>query len=109
MSQELLLERIADLLEREHDAIATVDLDTLASIQSQRSELLSELGEVTPSERSALVELERARSRNERAAEAALGRIGGALGRLGRGRAALVGYRPNAGGTVLSRVLDKEV
>ena len=48
MSQELLLERIADLLEREHDAIATVDLDTLTSIQTQRSELLSELGEVTP-------------------------------------------------------------
>jgi hypothetical protein len=109
MSQELLLERIAELLEREHDAIATIDLGTLASIQSERSELLSELREAIPSERAALASLERTRSRNERAAEAALGRIGGALGRLGRGRTALVGYRPNAGGTVLPRVLDKEV
>jgi hypothetical protein len=109
MSQELILERIAELLEREHDAIATIDLGTLASIQSERGELLAGLRQASPSERIAIDALERMRARNERAAEAALGRIGGALGRLGRGRVALVGYRPNAGGTVLPRVLDKEV
>jgi hypothetical protein len=109
MSQELLLERIAELLEREHDAIATIDLGTLAAIQLERSELLAELREVIPSERAAIESLERMRARNERAAEAALARIGGALARLGRGRIALFGYRPNAGGTVLSRVLDREV
>jgi hypothetical protein len=109
MSQELLLERIAELLEREHDAIATIDLDTLASIQSERTGLLSELRPVTSTERPALQSVEAMRARNERAAEAALSRISGALGRLGRGRIALFGYRPNAGGTELSRVLDREV
>lgn len=109
MSQELLLERIAELFEREHDAIATIDLSTLDSIQSERSALLAELREVIPSERSALASLEQMRLRNERAAEAALAHLGVALGRLGRGRVALLGYRPNAGGTTLSRVLDKEV
>ncbi len=48
MSQELLLERIAELLDREHDAIATIDLDTLAAIQSERSALLAELREADP-------------------------------------------------------------
>ncbi|MDX6525652.1 MAG: hypothetical protein QOI43_1163, partial [Gaiellales bacterium] len=33
MSQRPLLERIAELLDREHDAIATIDVDSLAAIE----------------------------------------------------------------------------
>ena len=71
--------------------------------------LLAELAPIAPSERDALTLVEDRRARNERAAEAALSRLGGALGRVGRGRTALAGYRPNAGGSLLSRALDQEV
>jgi hypothetical protein len=109
MSQLPLLERMADLLDREHDAIAAVDVDALAEIQAAREAQLAELAPVAPSERAALLMVEARRARNERAAEAVLSRLGGALGRVGRGRAALDGYRPTAGGSMLSRALDQEV
>jgi hypothetical protein len=109
MSQRPLLERIAELLDREHDAIATIDVDSLAAIEDERRVLLAGLAPVVPSERDALTIVEDRRARNERAAEAALARLGGALGRVGRGRIALEGYRPNAGISLLSRALDQEV
>jgi hypothetical protein len=109
MSQLPLLERMADLLDREHDAIATVDVDRLAAIQLERQAQLAELTPLAPSEHAALASVETRRARNERAAEAALERLGGALARVGRGRTALAGYRPDAGSSVLSRALDQEV
>ena len=109
MSQRPLLERIAELLDREHDAIATIDVDSLAAIEEERRVLLAELAPVVPSERDALTIVEDRRARNERAAEAALSRLGDALGRVGRGRTALEGYRPTAGSSLLSRALDQEV
>ena len=109
MSQLLLLERIADLLDREHDAIATLDLASLTAIEDERQGLLSELAPLEDSERAALITVETRRARNERAAEAAVSRLGGALGRVGRGRTALAGYRPTTGSRTLSRALDKEV
>jgi hypothetical protein len=109
MSQLLLLERIADLLDREHDAISTLDLDSLTAIEDERQGLLSELSPIDDSERAALTDVETRRARNERAAEAAVSRLGGALGRVGRGRTALAGYRPTTGTSTLSRALDKEV
>jgi predicted HAD superfamily phosphohydrolase len=109
MSQLLLLERIAELLDREHDAIATIDLPSLAAIEDERRELLAELAPIAPSERDALTTVEDRRIRNERAAEAALSQLGDALGRVGRGRTALAGYRPTSGSSLLSRALDHEV
>jgi predicted HAD superfamily phosphohydrolase len=109
MSQLLLLERIAELLEREHDAIATIDLDSLAAIEDERRPLLAELTPIVPAERDALRVVEDRRARNELAAVAALSRLGDALGRVGRGRTALEGYRPTAGSSLLSRALDQEV
>jgi hypothetical protein len=109
MSQLPLLERIAELLDREHDAIGTIDVDSFAAIEEERRVLLAELAPVVPSERDALTLVEDRRARNERAAEAALARLGGALGRVGRGRTALEGYRPTTGGSLLSRALDQEV
>lgn len=109
MSQLLLLERIAELLDREHDAIATIDLRSLAAIEDERRELLAGLSPVALSERAALTTVQDRRSRNERAAEAALSQLGDALGRVGRGRTALAGYRPTADGSLLSRALDQEV
>jgi hypothetical protein len=109
MSQLPLLERIADLLDLEHDAIATLDLGSLSAIDGERRGLLSELAPIDPSELAALTTVETRRARNEQAAQAAVTRLGGALGRVGRGRTALVGYRPNAGTSTLSRALDKEV
>jgi hypothetical protein len=109
MTQLQLLDRMAELLDREHDAIATVDVDALTAIQLEREAQLSELTAISPSELDAFMRVETRRARNERAAQAALSRLGGALGRLGRGRTALAGYRPNAGGRTLSRALDKEV
>ena len=109
MSQLPLLERIAELLDREHDAIAAFDIDALSGIQLERQEQLAELVRIAPSEQEAFASVETRRARNERAAEAALSRLGGALGRVGRGRAALAGYRPNAGDSTLSRALDQEV
>jgi hypothetical protein len=109
MSQLFLLERIADLLDREHDAIATIDVDSLAAIEDERRALLAGLAPIDPSEREALATVEERRARNERAAQDAVSRLGGALGRVGRGRTALEGYRPNAGNSVLSRALDQEV
>jgi hypothetical protein len=90
-----LLEEIATLYEREHGAIAMVDTDALAEIRATRRELIARLGPLGPA---------------ERAADAALTRLGGALSRLMRGRAALAGYRTSTpGSSVLSRALDKEV
>ncbi len=109
MSQLPLLERIAELLEREHDAIASVDVDALHEIRLERQARLEELVEIAPSEHELFVSLESRRARNERAAEAALSRLGGALGRVGRGRTALAGYRPTAESGTLSRALDQEV
>ena len=109
MTQLQLLDRMAALLDREHDAIAAVDIDALTEIQLERESQLSELAPIAPSERDAFTNVETRRARNERAAEAALSRLGGALGRVGRGRTALAGYRPIAGGSTLSRALDKEV
>ena len=105
-----LLEEIATLYEREHGAIAMVDSDALAEIRATRHELIARLQPLGPAERSLYDRVETLRARNERAAEAALGRLGGALTRLMRGRVALAGYRTSTpGSTVLSRALDKEV
>jgi hypothetical protein len=109
MSQTQLLDRMADLLDREHDAIATVDIDALTAIQREREAQLSELAPITAADLDAFTRVETRRARNERAAQAALSRLGGALGRVGRGRTALAGYRPNAGAGTQSRALDKEV
>lgn len=109
MTQRPLFDRMATLLDREHDAIAAVDIDALAEIQLERESQLAELAPIAPDEREAFMHIEARRARNERAAEAALARLGGALGRVGRGRTALAGYRPIAGGSPLSRALDKEV
>ena len=109
MSQLPLLERLAELLDREHDAIATIDLDSLAAIEDERRPLLAELTPIVPSERDALTIVEHRRVRNERAAEAAVSRLGSALARVGRGRTALEGYRPTSGSSLLSRALDQEV
>jgi hypothetical protein len=109
MTQLPLFERIADLLDREHDALADVDTDTLATIEVERRFLLAALTPVAASERAAFDSLEQRRARNEQAAEAAVSRLGGALGRVGRGRTVLVGYSPIAGSTTLSRALDQEV
>jgi hypothetical protein len=109
MSQELLFERITELLDREHDAIAMVDLDELEAVDAERRMLLDELGPIDADDRDAYVSVELKRARNERAAELALTRIGGALGRVGRGSIALKGYRPNRWDTTLSRALDREV
>jgi hypothetical protein len=109
MSQLPLLERIADLLDREHAAIAAFDIDALSRIERDRQEQLAALVPLASSEQEAYASVETRRARNERAAEAALSRLGGALGRVGRGRAALAGYRPNAGDGTLSRALDQEV
>jgi hypothetical protein len=105
-----LLEEIATLYEREHGAIAMVDTDALAEIRATRRELIARLGPLGPAERSLYDRVETLRARNERAADAALTRLGGALSRLMRGRAALAGYRTSTpGSSVLSRALDKEV
>jgi hypothetical protein len=109
MSQELLLERITELLDREHDAIAMVDVDELAAVDAERRTLLDELGPIDASDRDAFLTVEVKRARNERAAEIALARIGGALGRVGRGAIALKGYRPTSWDTTRSRALDQEV
>ena len=109
MTQLPLLDRMAELLDREHDAIATVDVDALAAIQRERESQLAELGPISASDLDAFTRVETRRARNERAAQAAVTRLGGALGRVGRGRTALAGYRPTAGGSTLSRALDKEV
>jgi hypothetical protein len=109
MSQLQLLERIGELLDREHDAIAAFDIDALTAIQLERQGELAGLVRLAPSEQAAFASVETRRARNERAAEAALARLGGALGRVGRGRTALAGYRPNAGDSTLSRALDQEV
>jgi hypothetical protein len=109
MNQSQLLDRMAALLDREHDAITAVDIDALSEIQLERESQLAELAPIAPSERDAFIQVEARRARNERAAEAALARLGGALGRVGRGRTALAGYRPNAGDSTLSRALDQEV
>jgi hypothetical protein len=106
----MLLENIAELLQREHNAIAMVDVDALAEIDRQRDVLIAQLGPLDPSERAAYDTVETLRARNERAAAAALARLGGALGRVMRGRVALAGYRTSTrGSNVLSRALDREV
>jgi len=109
MTQMPLLERLADLFDREHDAIASVDVDALRAIEAERRPLLADLAPVDPSERAAFDSLEARRARNEKAAAATLERLGGALGRVGRGRTVLAGYRPTSGLGTLSRALDQEV
>jgi hypothetical protein len=109
MTQTAVLERIAELLEREHGAIAAADADELAAIDVERSALIGRLGPASTADAAALATVETLRARNERAAEAAVARLGGAMGRLGRGRTALAGYSPIAASTPLSRALDREV
>jgi hypothetical protein len=106
---DLLLEDMAALYRREHDAIAMVDVDALAEIRQQRRELTARLQPLDPADRPLYDRVETLRVRNERAAEAALARLGGAIARLVRGRAALDGYRTSTGSKVLSRALDKEI
>jgi hypothetical protein len=109
MTQQPLLDRITDLLEREHDAIVSIDPDTLVQIEAERRELLSGLGPIDASDGPGFDSVEALRARNERAVEATLTRLSGALGRVGRGRTALAGYRPSSGSSILSRALDREV
>ncbi len=107
---DLVLEDMAALYRREHDAIAMVDVDALAEIRQQRRELTARLQQpLDPADRRLYDRVETLRARNERAAEAALARLGGAIARLVRGRVALDGYRTSTGSKVLSRALDKEI
>jgi hypothetical protein len=109
MTQTQVLEQIAELLDREHDAIEAVDVEGLAAIAVARQALIAQVMPFSARDGDALRTIETRRARNERAAEAAVDRIGSDLGRLGRGRTALAGYRPPAGGIPLSRALDQEV
>jgi hypothetical protein len=109
MTASGVLDQIAELLDREHGAIATVDVDALARIDAERRALIARLGPMAAGEGEALARVEARRARNERAAAAALDRLGSAMGRLGRGRTALAGYSPVGGSTPLSRALDREV
>ena len=106
---DLVLEDIAELLQREHNAITMIDTDALAEIRRQRRELVARLQPLAPAERPLYDRVALLWARNERAAELALARLGGAIARAMRGRSALAGYRTSTGGTVLSRALDKEV
>ncbi|MEO9174697.1 MAG: hypothetical protein ABI317_04215 [Gaiellales bacterium] len=105
----VVLEDIAELLQREHNAIAMVDIDALAEIRRQRRDLIARLGPLAPAERPLYERVAVLWTRNERAAETALARLGGALSRAMRGRVALAGYRSSTGSQVLSRALDKEI
>jgi hypothetical protein len=109
MTQTQVLEQIAELLDREHAAIEAVDMDELAAIAIARQALIGQIMPISGRDADALHAIETRRARNERAAEAAVRRIGSDLGRMGRGRTALAGYRPPAGGIPLSRALDQEV
>jgi hypothetical protein len=109
MTQTAVLEQIAELLDREHGAIAATDVDELAAIELERRTLIARLGPASAADRDVLATVELRRARNELAAEAAVARLGGSLGRLGRGRVALAGYSPIAASTPLSRALDREV
>jgi hypothetical protein len=104
-----VLEDMAALYHREHDAIAMVDVDALAEIRQQRRALTARLQPLDPVDLPLYERVEMLRARNERAAEAALARLGGAIARLVRGRVALDGYRTSTGSKVLSRALDKEI
>jgi hypothetical protein len=105
----VVLEDIAELLQREHNAITMVDTDALAEIRQQRRELIARLKPLAPAERPLYERVAVLWRRNERAAEMALARLGGALSRAMRGRSALAGYRTSTGSAVLSRALDTEV
>jgi hypothetical protein len=109
MSQTAVLEQLAELLDREHGALGAVDVDALARIELERRALIAQLGPAAPSDTVALAAVETRRARNEGIAEAAVARLGGSLGRVGRGRTALAGYSPIAASTPLSRALDREV
>jgi hypothetical protein len=109
MTQTQVLEQIAELLEREHDAIAAVDVDELSAIAVARRALIGQIMPISAADGEALRTIETSRARNERAAQAAVVRLGDALGRVGRGRTALAGYRPPSGGITQSRALDQEV
>jgi hypothetical protein len=106
---DLVLEDMAALYHREHNAIAMVDVDALAEIRQQRRALTAQLEPLDPADLPLYERVETLRARNERAAEAALARLGGAIARLVRGRVALDGYRTSTGSKVLSRALDKEI
>ncbi|HEY1479998.1 MAG TPA: hypothetical protein VGF46_08200 [Gaiellales bacterium] len=108
-TQAPLLSEIAELLEREHSAIALVDIGELESIELERTRLLAQLRPASADDRPRFAALEALRARNERAAQDAVDRLGGAIGRIDRGRVALAGYRTSVSSTVLSRALDKEV
>ena len=55
MTQLQLLDRMAALLDREHDAIAAVDIDALTEIQLERESQLAELAPIAPPEREAFM------------------------------------------------------
>lgn len=109
MTQAMLLEEIAELLDREHEAIVAVDIDALDLIQLEREALVALLTPGAGVERVALAAVETRRARNERTAATAAAQLGSAMGRVGRGRTMLVGYSPIAGSIPLSRALDREV
>jgi flagellar biosynthesis/type III secretory pathway chaperone len=108
VSQASLLQDIAELLEREHRALEAHDIEALTEIQGERRSLLVQLGPAARDERPAFATLEFLRARNERAAQASLDRLGVALGRIGKGRTALAGYRTSVSSNVFSRALDQE-
>jgi hypothetical protein len=109
MSQTPLLRDIAELLEREHDALGARDLEALEEIQTERVALLAQLGPATPGDRAAIATLEFLRARNERLAESSIGQLRVSLGRVGKGQVALGGYRKSISSDVFSRALDREV
>jgi hypothetical protein len=109
MTQTQVLAQIAELLDREHDAIVAVDVDELTAIAVARRALIGQIMPISGADDDALRTIESRRARNERAAQVAVERLGDALGRVGRGRTALAGYRPPAGAITLSRALDQEV
>jgi hypothetical protein len=109
MTQTAVLEEIAELLDREHRAITSIDIDELAAIELERRALLVRLAPDAAAQTLAVEAVETRRARNERAAEASVAQLASALGRVGRGRNALAGYSPLAASTPLSRALDREV
>jgi hypothetical protein len=109
MSQTPLLQDIAELLEREHHALGARDLEALEEIQAERVSLISRLGPASPDDRSAIATVEFLRARNEQLAARTLASVGASLGRMGKGKAALGGYRSSVADTVFSRALDREV
>jgi flagellar biosynthesis/type III secretory pathway chaperone len=94
VSAAAVLRELAELLDREAEAIERRDAEELAVLGEQRDGLLGRLPAPAPGDAALLAEVERRRARNERAAEGALAELGALMARLRGGRRMLDGYRP---------------